>query len=266
MDVLRALCCLEEAILKKSVVTRFRAYQLGSSGSSFSYYAGGHFTQLEGRLTELSRLSLVAEMKQCSVAVADLLHITSWDEDHCSANELGDLLDLIVPKKIECPGYEPQSDNGKKARRIIEAFRASRQSTNRAVKIQAVTPEYIDGLGNAEAVAFNDVFYNPRFIDPDCMNNNSTVKFFRGGSFNVLSLGDVENQNISAQLRRSPYLKRETDIMILAHHGADNGFTNKKFLERIDPKLAICSSDYGNQYEHPKEEIRNLLHELGFAL
>jgi competence protein ComEC len=44
--------------------------------------------------------------------------------------------------------------------------------------------------------------------------------------------------------------------MILAHHGADNGFTTKSFLAHIDPALAICSSDYDNQYAPPCEEIR----------
>jgi hypothetical protein len=35
-----------------SKVTRFRAYQLGASGSSFSYFVDGHFTVLEARMTE----------------------------------------------------------------------------------------------------------------------------------------------------------------------------------------------------------------------
>ena len=97
-------------------------------------------------------------------------------------------------------------------------------------------------------------------------NNNSTVKFFRRGSFNVLSLGDVESADISARLRRDKYLSRETDVMILAHHGADNGFTNKSFLERIEPRLAICSSDFDNQHDHPRDEVRGLLYEQGIRL
>ena len=43
-------------------------------------------------------------------------------------------------------------------------------------------------------------------------------------------------------------LQMETDVMILAHHGADNGFTNKPFLANLKPSLAICSADYCNQY------------------
>ena len=93
----------------KSVPTRFRAYQLGTPGSSFSYFAGGHFTVLEGRLTEKSESSLAEEMLECGVDVASTLHITSWDQDHCSSTELPDLLALIRPAKIECPGYVPHT-------------------------------------------------------------------------------------------------------------------------------------------------------------
>ena len=54
--------------------------------------------------------------------------------------------------------------------------------------------------------------------------------------------------------------------MILAHHGADNGFTTKTFVRRLEPSIAICSADYANQYDHPRQEIRNLLHEEGIRL
>jgi competence protein ComEC len=92
------------------------------------------------------------------------------------------------------------------------------------------------------------------------------VKHFRKGSFNVLSLGDVESPNIGARLRRSPILTTETDVMILAHHGADNGFTTKKFLAHLEPSLAICSADYDNMYDHPRDEIKALLHDQGIWL
>jgi competence protein ComEC len=194
----------------KSIVTRFRAYHLGTSGSSFSYFAGGHFTMIEGRLTKESRPQVEYEMtERCGVDAADVLHITSWDAH--------------------------------------------------------ITPAFIRALEPASAKAFRNTFYNPFHIS-DNANDNSTVKHFRQGSFNVLSLGDVESPLIGARLRRSSILTSETDIMILAHHGADNGFTTKKFLAHIEPTVAICSSNYDNQYDHPREEIRELLHEQGIRL
>ncbi|ANY77099.1 hypothetical protein BB934_01760 [Microvirga ossetica] len=250
----------------RSITTRFRAYQLGCSGSSFSFFAGGHFTVLEARLTAQSRPSLVYEMQRCGLDGADTLHITSWDTDHCNHCELEDLLNLIHPAKIECPGYEPYSESAKKSLKTIENYRISRRFSNRGTEIRAITPAYISSLSKAEELAFRDTFYNPKWIDLNCANNNSTVKHFRGGSFNVLSLGDVEDHRISARLRRGRILKEQTDVMILAHHGADNGFTNKDFIARLRPKLAICSADYANQYDHPRQEIRDLLFDYGVRL
>lgn len=246
--------------------TRFRAYQLGSAGSSFSYCFDGHFTLIEGRLTETSRGPLTNEMRACGVSVAETLHITSWDADHCAESELEELLDLVQPLRIEGPGYPPHCEHAERCRSILEYYRRQKKSSNRPVVLDYITPAYISSLEAASALGFRNIFYHPKFIDTACNNNNSSVKLFRGGSFNVLSLGDVEDANISSFLRRNSTLKRETDIMILAHHGADNGFTSKSLLERLRPRLAICSSDYDNKFEHPDEAIRDLLFQMGIPL
>jgi competence protein ComEC len=252
--------------MMKSIPTRFRAYQLGSAGSSFSYFAGGHFTVLEGRLTEISLPQMAAEMTECGVAAADVLHITGWDMDHCAASELEALLELIVPRKIEYPGYPPHCENAEKALAIIKAYEQKRRSTNRPATLVSVTPDYIAGLETAERLALRNIFYHPKQIYPDCGNDNSTVEFFRSGSFNVLSLGDLESSHLSARLRRCRLLCLETDILILAHHGAANGFTTKKFLQSIEPSLAVCSSNYDNHHDHPDEEIRELLYDQDIRL
>lgn len=250
----------------KSIVTRFRAYQLGCPGSSFSFFANGQFTVLEGRLTDYSRKSLIYEMARCGVECASTLHITSWDADHCNAKEINDLLGLIRPAKIECPGYDPHTANAMTCIEVINTYRAARVRSNRPAEVRLITPAYIDSLDRAEELAFKDTFLNPIVINPNCPNDNSTVKHFRTRSFNVLSLGDVEDRLISARLRRQKILKEQTDVMILAHHGADNGFTNKPFIERVRPHLAICSADYSNKYDHPRDEIRELLYKYGVRL
>jgi competence protein ComEC len=100
-----------EMLMMPSVVTRFRAYQLGCPGSSFSHFAGRYFTMLEGRLTPRSRRSLAAEMAACNVEHAYTMQITSWDADHCNVNELEELLDMTRPLTIECPGYDPATES-----------------------------------------------------------------------------------------------------------------------------------------------------------
>ena len=54
--------------------------------------------------------------------------------------------------------------------------------------------------------------------------------------------------------------------MILAHHGADNGFTTKKFLRHIDPTVATCSSSYENHCYPPRQDFSDLQHEYGIRL
>jgi competence protein ComEC len=158
-------------------------------------------------------------------------------------------------------GYDPGTESASDYLELIRDYRDRQWRSNRPVELRHTTPKYISSLDPAMRLAFRNTFYGPLHIDPDCANNNSTLTQFRTGSFNVLSLGDVECQNISARLRRCRLLQLETDIMLLAHHGAANGFTNDKLLRALEPRLAICSADYDNQYDHPRQEVRNLLHE-----
>ena len=228
-----------------------------SAGSSFSYFNGTTFTLLEARYNEANEESINQEIRLCNVDRIENLHITSWDTDHCSPPQLENILEKFSPRKIEYPGYEPHTDSGKESLRTILAYQKKEISRR---KIVSVTPEYISSLENAENYGYRDTLHHPKFIDENSSNNNSTVKHFRSGSFNVLSLGDVECYNIASGLRRQRTINKETDVMILAHHGADNGFTTSAFIKAVSPTVAIASADYANKFKHPKQEIRDLLH------
>lgn len=238
-------------------ITRFRAYQLGNAGSSFSYYDGVSFTLIEARYTEINSKTIADELAICKKSSIDTLHITSWDQDHCSPAQLEEIIYKYSPAKIEYPGYEPHTDSGKTSLEIIKAAKNDKKTH---VKIVRVDPEYISSLDTAKDYGYKDIIYHPKIIHPTSSNNNSTVKQLRTGSFNVLSLGDVESENVAAGLRRMKTVNREVDVMILAHHGADNGFTTSSFLKTVRPTVAIATANYANQFEHPKQEIRDLLY------
>ena len=249
----------------KPIRTRFRGYQLGEAGSSFSYFADRHFTLLEAMVTDLSLPQLHLELAACDKQAVDTLHITSWDVDHCKPSSLEWILAHLRPSKIEYPGYEPHTDSGRECLRMIKAYHRSRAARGESIVVQAIDPPYITGLETAQSLGYRDIFYHPRQLREDA-NDNSSIKFFRRGSFNVLSLGDVMAPEISAMLRRCKTLCREVDVMILAHHGADNGFTTNRLLDALKPRVAICSSDYDNRFEHPRQEVRDLLHEQNIRL
>ncbi|MBA4064838.1 MAG: hypothetical protein C0501_14215 [Isosphaera sp.] len=245
--------------------TRFRAYQLGNAGSSFSYFDSKTFTLIEARLTDLSRPHVAKEMEICNVSRIGCLHITSWDTDHSKESELKEILDTYYPEKIEYPGYEPKSETAIKCRDLIIAYRNKLKAINRPAVVRSIDPPYVKSLSPSDRLGYRDVVYHPKYLS-EKSNDNSTVKLFRTGCFNVASLGDVENPMIGAYLRGCPLFKSEVDVLILAHHGADNGFTTGKFLKAVKPKMAICSSNYDNMYDHPRDEIRELLYENDIPL
>jgi competence protein ComEC len=248
-----------------SVFTRFRAYQLGEKGSSFSFFAKDHFTLIEARITDKNEPRLRQELAYCGRSYIDCLHITSWDNDHCGEQDLEWILSNLAPRKIEYPGYDPHTDCGKNCLGLITAYQQRSKAKGSAVVAQRVDPTYIRSLSTAAQIGYRDVFYHPKQYY-DGSNDNSTVKLFRVGMFNVASLGDIEHANIGSMLRACRIFKSEIDVMILAHHGSSNGVTTKKFLETVRPTVAICSSNYDNQHDHPKQEVRDLLFELDIRL
>ena len=174
-----------------------------------------------------------------------------------------EILDLYSPSRIEYPGYSPHTTSGKDFLKIIKTYKRNKKLNIEEIK---VTPSYISSLDKAQNYGYRDTLHHPKIFDNDSANNNSTVKHFRSGSFNVLSLGDVESPNIASGLRRQRTIYQETDVMILAHHGADNGFTTSSFIRAVRPSVAIATTDYANQYEHPKQKIRDLLHKNNVRL
>lgn len=154
----------------------------------------------------------------------------------------------------------PTTINGLRAKVAIERY--NRENPN--VQIMPVTPKVVRD-GTREPKKGQDIFYNP-IINGDKSNDNSVVTLFRVGSFTVLSLGDCEDAYIAQRLMRDKILQTEVDIMILAHHGADNGFTTTEFLRTINPSVCVCSANYANEYEHPKQVIRNRCSSLNIPL
>lgn len=235
--------------------TRFRAYQLQQCGSLMSYATDEHFTLIEARIGPLSRPGIEAELAIFKKTRIDTLHITSWDNDHCKKSDLEEILKDFKPSKIEYPGYDPHCNHAEECLDLIMGYQASKQ-----MKIK-VDPPYIKSLDSSKELGYKNIFYHPTWLS-DSSNDNSTVKMFRTGSFNVLSLGDVEKDDIASVLRRSKFICQEVDILILAHHGAECALNSKKFFSHVKPKIAICTSDYQNKYEHPRQSVRDILYEL----
>ena len=235
-------------------VTRFRAYQLGEKGASFSLAVDHDFTLIEARLNDCNRSNVITEMNKVGAQRISLLHITSWDVDHCNPDELCDILTYLKPQWIQYPGYAPDSKSGKESLKMIRSY----LNDNR-LDSSVISPKFINALEEGESAKFSTILYNPT-KEYEKHNDMSIVALFRKGRFTVLSLGDCESPEIARSIMGSSIANKETDIMLMAHHGADNGFTTEEFIKKIAPKVAICACDYDNQYDHPRDEVREILH------
>ncbi|MFC7060695.1 ComEC/Rec2 family competence protein [Halobacillus seohaensis] len=57
-------------------------------------------------------------------------------------------------------------------------------------------------------------------------------------------------------LKKYPHLKSE--VLKVGHHGS-NTSTSKKWLEMLDPTVALISAGQDNRYGHPHDEVTELL-------
>lgn len=254
----------------KSKYTRFRAYQLKQPGSLYSYYDGTSFTLIEAFLTQDCIESLNEELNACGVSekgYINCLHITSWDRDHCDKKSLEAILSYLKPRRIECPGYNPDSNkqNQVDCFNLIKKYLNDNKENNPKPIVTPLTDDYISGLDNASKWEYSNLLYkNPKDnVEP---NDNSSVKLFRSGCFNVLSLGDIDSEKNRKYLMGNWFIENEVDVLLLAHHGSDNEVNVKEFFENINPTIIICTSNYDNQYDHPRDVVRQRINNLNIPL
>ncbi|MDX2037957.1 MAG: ComEC/Rec2 family competence protein [Isosphaeraceae bacterium] len=95
-------------------------------------------------------------------------------------------------------------------------------------------------------------------LDDKEENDNSIGIRVTYGDFSVILTGDSEEPEREWWKKNCPDLLRNANILKLAHHGSRNG-TDTKWLDLIDPELAVASLGRGNSYGHPHSETITLL-------
>lgn len=238
--------------------TKFRAFQLDTDGSLFSFYKPGFYTLIEARLPKGGLEVLKNDLKIHGLSRINTLHVTSWDNDHCNYDDLIQILNHLRPAAIEIPGYSPDTETGELCEKTIHGYDAIHEMYK--PNVIRVNKSYIAGLSAASFKETVDVAYHSK-ENADKKNDMSLIKLFRSNGFNVISLGDCECGELAQDLMTRSIFSSEIDVLILPHHGADNGFITADFLSAVKPKIAISSSNFGNQYGHPKHTIRDLLYE-----
>ena len=195
--------------------------------------------------TDSGKEIIVPYLHHSGVSRLDALIVTHPDQDH-----FGGALSIIrtFPVKelwiIDCARIEPKPEWQKI---ISEAYR--RHITIRDIQ---------------RGVAYKEKFFEIKVIHPDtkyCIDANTQSITFRakGLGHSAVLTGDLTTQGEKEILATDIYLK--SDVLKLGHHGSKTS-SSKKFLNNVDPRLALISSGRKNRFRHPSKEIIRRLDSL----
>ena len=241
---------------KNKIITKFRAFQLDSPGSLFSYWKKSGYTLIEARLPKNGIEVLIEDLRFHNKDHIDILHITSWDDDHCDFDSLTQIMNKLRPNIIQIPSYDPSSETGIACQKLIMKYDDIHQ--NFVANIVKYDKKKIDSLNSGTSLGTNNIVYHSLY-NVEKKNDMSQIRLFRSEGFNVLSLGDCESEEITNNLISDSFIQREVDVIILPHHGSENSMLTSEFLKSCTPSLSVCSSNYDNEYDHPRPKIIQML-------
>jgi competence protein ComEC len=88
------------------------------------------------------------------------------------------------------------------------------------------------------------------------LNSNSVVLRIDNGEDCMLFMGDAEEATENAVLRHN---FESCDLLKVAHHGSRHSST-QRFLNAVNPKIAVISAGADNRYRHPGDSTISKLH------
>ncbi|MDZ7870371.1 MAG: DNA internalization-related competence protein ComEC/Rec2 [Rheinheimera sp.] len=95
---------------------------------------------------------------------------------------------------------------------------------------------------------------------PEPANEDSCALLLDTGHYRVLLPGDIGAREDAVAANMGP-----VDVLVLGHHGSKTA-SSLRFLQALQPKLALVSSGYQNQFGHPAPETRARLSLLQIPL
>lgn len=174
---------------------------------------------------------------------------------HPHADHIGGLIDVLKNFEIG-KFYMPRKIHTSKTyEKLLETAKSE------GIKITAAKKDIVIDLDQDITL----YFLNPLRDYGDDLNMWSAVVKMEYGEKSFLFTGDFEvlgEKELCATYDKD-FLKSQ--FLKVAHHGS-NTSTSQEFLDVIEPKVAIISSEKGNSYGHPHEEVVERLKNFGTTI
>lgn len=97
---------------------------------------------------------------------------------------------------------------------------------------------------------------SPYTIQPYLGNNSSCVIKVSSQHGSVLLTGDIEEPIEYRLVKNFPEMI-QVDVLLIPHHGSRTS-SSQDFIKKVNPKIAINSSGYANQFNHPHPIVKQL--------
>lgn len=195
-----------------------------------------------------SRQKLLNYLEEQNIKKLNYVIATHPDEDHIG--NMDDVIDkydietFIAPKKVSNT-------------RAFESMADSLKKKNMKIDVPKPTDELDLGKQTkAEIIAPNSESYADT-------NNYSVVLKITYGDTRFLFTGDAEKESESEMLENGYDLK--SDVLKVGHHGSSTS-TSEKFLDKVNPEIAVISCGRDNKYGHPNKKTVNRLNKKNIRI
>jgi len=192
-----------------------------------------------------SKDKLVKYLNSLKISKLDYIIATHPHEDH-----IGNMSYIIDNFEV-LNFYAPKVNSNTKAfETMVESL------VIKDLKIKVLKPNIKSiYLGENTKV---DVF-SPISNEYENLNNFSSIIKISYGTTSFLFTGDSEELSEKEVLTQGYDLK--SDVLKVGHHGSSSS-TSKRFLDAVDPYIAVISVGKDNSYGHPSQEVLSRLKDL----
>ena len=129
-------------------------------------------------------------------------------------------------------------------------------------KIQVEIVKAGDKINVEQNIYFDILWPSEDFITDNAINNNAIVAKLIYGNFSMLFTGDIEELAEKEILKKYNKEILNSAVLKVAHHGSKSSST-QKFLEMVNPKIALIGVGKNNNFGHPNDEVLERLTSLG---
>ena len=161
------------------------------------------------------------------------------DYDHVGG--LFAILENLKVGKVIIPNQVEKSENYAKFLKI----------TNEK-NIKVIDAKQGDVIQIEDNLQFKILWPGEKTISENAINNNAMVAKLIYKDFSCLFTGDIEEE-AEKELVKLNKNELNSTILKVAHHGSKTS-TTEKFLEKVNPKMALIGVGEDNTFGHPNKE------------